>query len=91
MKSSLIGCAALGLMGIANFFITQDAEANDEFLAACEAFAEENDSEIDCACLNEAAQENPALYEEFAKVQRPEDVENISDEAKIVIAQCAAE
>ncbi len=65
--------------------------ANDEFVAQCEAYAEANGSSIDCTCLDEAAQADPSLYDEFAKVAKPEDAENLSEAAKAVVASCSAE
>ena len=83
-KLSLAALAALGLA-------LSPAIANDEFIEACEAYAEENDSDIDCDCLDEAAQEDPSLYEEYAKVSKPEDAANMSTAAQEVVAQCSAE
>lgn len=65
------------------------ASANDEFLASCKAYKEAFSSPVDCACLNKAAMENPALYDEFAKVEKPEDVALLSEEAKKVITGCS--
>ncbi len=78
-----------GLSAIALAFALSPASANDEFISACEEYAEDNDSDIDCECLNEAATENPSLYEEFAKVESPEDAVNMSEEAQSVAAQCS--
>ena len=75
----------LGLMAI------QSTPANDEFIAQCEAYAAEFNADIDCECLDKAAQEDPSLYEEFAKVQKPEDAALMSEAAQEVVAMCSAE
>jgi len=80
---------AIALTGAALFI--GDAQANDEFIASCEAYAEANASDIDCSCLNAAAEADPTLYEEFAKVSVPEDAANMSEAAQGVVAQCSAE
>ena len=84
MTVLLGAAAALSLSAFAQ-------DASDEFLAACEAYADDNGVEVNCSCLDEAAQEDEALYEEYAKVSKPEDAELLSDDAKEVIAACAAE
>ncbi len=67
------------------------ANANDDFLASCEAYAEANGAEVNCTCLDEAGEADPSLFDEFAKIAAPEDVANVSEAAQAVIAQCAAE
>ncbi|MEL6506418.1 MAG: hypothetical protein AAGH42_06020 [Pseudomonadota bacterium] len=81
--------AAAGLAGLALWMVS--ANANEEFLASCEAYVEAHGSDVNCECLNEAAQADPSLYEEFAKVSQPEDAANMSEAAQEVVAQCAAE
>ena len=84
MKKYLLGGAALTIAIIATA-----AWANDEFIAGCEAYADEFDADIDCDCMDEAATENPSLYDEFAKVSKPEDAANMSTAAQEVVAQCS--
>ncbi|MEL6112925.1 MAG: hypothetical protein AAFR20_08975 [Pseudomonadota bacterium] len=84
-----VALAAAGLAGLA--FWVMSANANEEFLASCEAYVEAHGSDVDCECLNEAAQADPSLYEEFAKVAQPEDAENMSEAAQEVVAQCSGE
>ena len=81
----VIGFAAAGILcwGLG-------ANANDEFIAQCEAYAQANGSSIDCECLDEAAEADPSLYEEYAKVATPADAQNLSEAAKAVIAACSA-
>lgn len=82
MKYSIATIAAFALtIGV--------AAANDEFLASCQAYKEAFSSSVDCDCLNKAAMANPALYDEFAKVQKPEDVSLLSEEARKVLAGCS--
>lgn len=86
MKFFYLAAALVGLGFIAN-----NANANDEFIASCEAYAAENGADIDCECLNAAAEADPTLYEEYAKVATPEDAGNMSEAAQEVVAQCSAE
>ena len=57
MTVLLGAAAALSLSAFAQ-------DASDEFLAACEAYADDNGVEVNCSCLDEAAQEDEALYED---------------------------
>ena len=66
-------------------------DSSEEFLASCAAYEEANDTDVNCSCLDEAAQEDESLYEEYAKVEKPEDVENMSPAALEVVTACAAE
>lgn len=86
MKIAIAAASVLGLTLFAGA-----ANANDEFLATCEAYAAENSANIDCGCLNDAAQEDPSLYEEYAKVSAPEDAALMSEAAQEVVASCSAE
>ncbi len=92
MKSLMIGLLA-GAMCAGSMFVGSpvDARMDDAFLEACEAYADENGVEINCSCLDAAAEEDPSLYEEFAKVATPADAQNMSEAAKQVVVQCAAE
>lgn len=86
MKKISIGSSVAAL-----FLVAGTAVADDDFLAACEAYADANDAEVNCTCLDEAAQSEASLYEEYAKVSEGDGIENVSEAAQAVIAQCAAE
>lgn len=86
MKKITLAASALALT-----LLAVPAQANEEFMATCKAYAEENSVEVDCSCLDKAGEENPALFDEYAKVSTPDDVELMSDEAQEAAAQCSAE
>ena len=94
MKKLILGSVLAGLgyglmMGGA---LALDDPADEDFQASCEAYVEAYEAnELDCSCLTAATEEEPALLEEFAKVQKPEDADLMNDDAKEAVALCTAE
>ncbi len=94
MKKLILGSVLAGLgyglmMGGA---LALDDPADEDFQASCEAYVEAYENDVlDCSCLTAATEEEPALLEEFAKVQKPEDADLMNDDAKEAVALCSAE